>query len=67
MKVKIEDEEKEYEVTIVGSGEVGTKEENLLVSLDSPLGQAIRGKAVGDTVKMRLATTRKDVKILSIG
>jgi transcription elongation GreA/GreB family factor len=51
----------------VGSGEVGTKDENLLVSLDSPLGQAIRGKAVGDTVKMRLATTRKDVKILSIG
>ncbi|MDR3168285.1 MAG: GreA/GreB family elongation factor [Candidatus Peribacteria bacterium] len=67
VKVQIEGEGKEYEVIIVGSGEVGTsKEGNLLISLESPLGQAIRGKAVGESAKMRLATTRKDVKVVSI-
>ncbi|MDR0606878.1 MAG: GreA/GreB family elongation factor [Candidatus Peribacteria bacterium] len=66
VKVQIEGEDKEYAVTIVGSGEVGAKDGNLLISLESPLGQAIRGKAVGDIAKMRLATTRKDVKVMSI-
>jgi len=63
--VQIEGDEPK-EVTIVGTGEVTIKEGAILVSLDSPLGQAIKGKAVGETAKMRLATTRKDVKILSI-
>jgi transcription elongation GreA/GreB family factor len=37
-----------------------------LISFDSPLGQAIRGKKAGDTVKMRLNNERKDVKIISV-
>ena len=63
--VQIEDD-KPYEVVVVGSGEVSSKEGEILISFESPLGQAIRGKAVGEVVKMRLATMRKDVKILNI-
>jgi transcription elongation factor GreA len=63
--VQVEDD-KPYEVTIVGSGEVNIREGEIFVSLESPLGQAIRGKTIGDIAKMRLATTRKDVKILNI-
>jgi transcription elongation GreA/GreB family factor len=37
-----------------------------LISFDSPLGQAIRGKKVGDIAKMRLNNERKDVKVISI-
>jgi transcription elongation factor GreA len=63
--VQIEDD-KPYEVTIVGSGEVSNKDGEVWISFDSPLGQALRGKTAGETAKMRLATTRKDVKILSV-
>ncbi|MDR0651522.1 MAG: transcription elongation factor GreA [Candidatus Peribacteria bacterium] len=63
--IQIEDD-KPYEVSIVGSGEVNIKEGEFFISLESPLGQAIKGKTVGETVKMRLATMRKDVKILHI-
>jgi transcription elongation factor GreA len=65
VKVQVEDD-KPYEVIIVGSGEVNSKEDEVLISFESPLGQAIRGKAVGEIGKMRLATTRKDVKIIAI-
>lgn len=65
VKVQIE-EDKPYEITIVGSWEVSIKEGELLISLESPLGQAIRGKKVGETVKMRLDNNRKNVKILGI-
>ncbi|MDR2190230.1 MAG: GreA/GreB family elongation factor [Candidatus Peribacteria bacterium] len=58
--------DKPYEVTIVGSGEVNIKESDTFISFDSPVGQAIRGKSAGDIAKMRLATTRKDVKILEV-
>ena len=50
--VRIEDDDKEYQVSIVGTWEIGI-EDGLKISFESPLGQAIRGKRVGDTVKMR--------------
>jgi transcription elongation GreA/GreB family factor len=36
------------------------------ISLESPLGLAIKGKKAGDEVKMRLHTGKKDVKILDV-
>lgn len=65
MRVSIEGEDKEYEFMIVGTGEVGL-EDGLKISFDSPLGQAIRGKKVGETAKMRHDGQRKDVKILAV-
>ncbi|MDD2537604.1 MAG: transcription elongation factor GreA [Candidatus Absconditabacteria bacterium] len=62
--VQIEND-KPYDVIIVGTGEVSIKDE-VSVSFDSPLGQAIRGKKVGEIAKMRLANARKDVKVLAI-
>ncbi|MBB1557457.1 MAG: transcription elongation factor GreA [candidate division SR1 bacterium] len=63
--VSIEDDDKEYQVSIVGTGEIGI-EDGLKISFESPLGQAIRGKKVGDTVKMRHEGGRKDVKIIAV-
>ena len=63
--VSIEDDDKEYQVSIVGTWEIGT-EDGLKISFESPLGQAIRGKKVGDTVKMRHEGGRKDVKIIAV-
>lgn len=63
--VSIEDDDKEYQVSIVGTWEVGI-EDGLKISFESPLGQAIRGKKVGDTVKMRHEGGRKDVKIIAV-
>lgn len=60
------EEDKPYDVVIVGSGEVSIREGEVSISLDSPIGQAIRGKAAGETGKMRLNTTKKDVKVLAI-
>jgi transcription elongation GreA/GreB family factor len=34
--------------------------------LESPLGQAIRGKTAGETVKMRLDNNKKNVKIIEV-
>lgn len=65
VKVQIE-EDKPYEITIVGSWEVNIKEGELLISLESPLGQAIRGKTAGETVKMRLDNNKKNVKIIEV-
>ena len=62
--VRIEDDDKEYQVSIVGTWEIGI-EDGLKISFESPLGQAIRGKRVGDTVKMRHEGGRKDVKIIA--
>ncbi len=36
------------------------------ISLESPIGLAIKGKKSGDTAKMRLHTGKKDVKILDV-
>ena len=63
--VSIEDDDKEYQVSIVGTWEIGI-EDGLRISFESPLGQAIRGKKVGDTVKMRHEGGRKDVKIIAV-
>lgn len=63
--VRIEDDDKEYQVSIVGTWEIGI-EDGLKISFESPLGQAIRGKKVGDTVKMRHEGGRKDVKIVAV-
>ena len=63
--VRIEDDDKEYQVSVVGTWEIGI-EDGLKISFESPLGQAIRGKKVGDTVKMRHEGGRKDVKIIAV-
>ena len=63
--VSIQDDDKEYQVSIVGTWEIGI-EDGLKISFESPLGQAIRGKKVGDTVKMRYEGGRKDVKIIAV-
>jgi transcription elongation factor GreA len=63
--IQIEDD-KPYEITIVGSGEVSSKNGEILISFESPLGQAVKGKSAGETTKMRLNNMRKDVKIISI-
>lgn len=63
--VRIEDDDKEYQVSIVGTWEIGI-EDGLKISFESPLGQAIRGKKVGDTMKMRHEGGRKDVKIIAV-
>ena len=63
--VSIEDDDKEYQVSIVGTWEIGI-EDGLKISFESPLGQAIRGKKVGDIVKMRHEGGRKDVKIIAV-
>lgn len=62
----IEGEDKEYTVVIVGTAEVGIEAGILNISFESPLGQAIRGKKVGEVGKMRHETGRKNVKILAI-
>lgn len=41
--------------------------EGIKISFESPMGIAIRGKKVGDIVKMRLANGKKEIKILGIG
>ena len=53
--VQIEDDDPR-EVTIVWT----------IISFDSPVWQAIRGKKAGDVAKMRLNNERKDVKIISV-
>ena len=71
--VNIEDDG-EYTVTIVGTGETtlefddklkGNKD-SLKISFESPLGIAIKGKKVGEIARMRLANGKKEVKIVKI-
>ena len=63
--LKMDDDDKEYTVRIVGTWEV-TVDWELAISLESPVGQAIRGKKVGETAKMRHESWRKNIKILAI-
>jgi len=63
--VKMEDGKKST-VTIVGSWEVSINDDELSISLDSPLGQAIRGKKTGETVTMRMSTGRQIVEIVDV-
>ncbi|MDD3262854.1 MAG: GreA/GreB family elongation factor [Candidatus Absconditabacteria bacterium] len=58
--------DKEYTVDIVGTGETGIDGKNLKISLESPLGLAIKGKKIGEIGKMKLATGKVDVKIVNI-
>lgn len=65
-KVTVEVEwDKPYTVTIVGTWEVSI-DWDFKISFDSPLGSVIKGKKKWETVKMRLQTGRKNVKILDI-
>lgn len=57
--------DKNYTVTIVGTWEVSL-EDWFKISLESPLGLAIKGKRAWDEVKMRIANGRKTVKIISV-
>lgn len=57
--------DKPYKVTIVGTWEVSI-DWDFKISFDSPLGIVIKWKKKWDTVKMRLQTGRKTVKILDI-
>ena len=69
----IEDDGK-YTVTIVGTGETafefdsGLKgiKDTIKISFESPMGIALRGKKVGDIVRMRLANGKKEIKIVAI-
>lgn len=68
------EEDGRYTVTIVGTGETsfefdgGLKgvKDTLKISFESPMGMALRGKKIGDTVKMRLANGKKEIKIVDI-
>ena len=71
--VDIEDDGK-YTITIVGTWETALDFDNQLkgvkdtlkISFESPMGMALRGKKVGDVLKMRLANGKKEIKIVSI-
>lgn len=63
--LKMDDDDKEYTVRIVGTWEV-TVDWELAISLESPVWQAIRGKKVWEIAKMRHESWRKNIKILAI-
>ena len=66
-KVELELEDgKKYNVTIVWAWEVSIDGWELRVSLDSPIGSAIKWKKKWATVSMRIGNDRQDVKILSV-
>lgn len=74
-KVTVEMEDDDvYNVTIVGSWETTMDfdknfkavRDSIKISLESPLGLAIKGKKAGDIVKMRINNERKDIKILDV-
>lgn len=63
-----------YTVDIVGTWEttmdfddnMRAVKDSIKISLESPIGLAIKWKKAGDIVKMRLHTGKKDVKIVSV-
>lgn len=71
--VKMEDGDV-YTVTIVGSWEITmdfdknfkTTKDSIKISLESPLGLAIKGKKAGEIGRMRLNNERKEVKIIDV-
>ena len=74
-KVTVQTEDKDiYTVTIVGTWETSmdfdknfkVEKGSIKMSLESPIGIAIKGKKAGDTVKMRLNTGKQDVKIIEV-
>ena len=66
-KVTIHDIErdKEYNLTVVWTGEVDTFAGQ--ISFQSPLGIALRGKKVWQTVKVNAPKWKYEIKILSVG
>ena len=60
------EDKREYKITIVWSWEVAADKTDVHISLDSPLGSAIRGKTTGDVCVMRMATGKQQIKIMSI-
>ncbi len=63
--LQIEDDDKEYQVKIVWTWEVWYQN-GLSISLESPVGQAIRWKKVWEVAKMRHESGRKNIKIIAI-
>lgn len=57
--------EKKYTVQIVGTWEI-SMDDWFKISFESPIWIAIRWRKVWETVKMRLGTGRKEIKILNI-
>lgn len=65
--IKIEWDKDEYTVKIVWTWEVWIEgKDNLLISLDSPIGAAIKWHKSWEEVKMRLGNDRKLIKILKV-
>jgi transcription elongation GreA/GreB family factor len=68
------EDEDTYTVTVVGTWETNmdfddnfkVEKDSIKISLESPMGIAIRWKKAGDVVKMRLHTGKKDIKILHV-
>jgi transcription elongation GreA/GreB family factor len=58
--------DKEYTADVVWTWEAGLDGKDLKISLESPLWIALKGKKIGEVVKMRLATGKVDVKIVNI-
>ena len=63
--LKIEDEKQT--ITIVGTWEIDIEStDNLKISFESPIWAAIKWKAKGDKVKVRLQSWRKEIEILDV-
>lgn len=65
VKIAIEDG-REYSFQIVSTGEVKFQPEVQIISFDSPIGSAIEGKKIWQTVKVRSEKGRYDLTILDI-
>jgi len=74
-KVTIQMEDDDiYNVTVVGTWEttmdfdknLKTTKDSIKISLESPIGLAIKWKKAGETVKMRLNNERKEIRILDV-
>lgn len=65
VKIALEDG-REYNFQIVSTGEVKFQSEVQIISFDSPIGAAIEGKKIWQTVKVRSEKGRYDVTILDI-
>jgi transcription elongation factor GreA len=63
-KVAVENEGDELEFTLVGSAESDPAKG--LISMESPLGKALLGSKVGETVKVAIPDGTVDYKILAI-
>lgn len=60
----LDDKEREHTFTIVGSGEVDVLAGTL--SLQSPLGIALRGKKKGDVVQVKAPNKKYSVKVTNV-